>query len=118
MLVLEDSDEDRLYLAKGLPRAWVASGNKIGIERAPTRWGPVAFSLQSNPQAKTVKGEVELVGTKTPDQIHFKVRLPIELKLRNITVNGAVGNVAETLGDTIVIATHGRKKFELLASWE
>lgn len=28
MLVLEDSDEDRLYLAKGIPRQWVASGKK------------------------------------------------------------------------------------------
>jgi hypothetical protein len=39
MLVLEDSDEERLYFAKGLPREWVASGKEIKIERAPTRWG-------------------------------------------------------------------------------
>ncbi len=29
MLAIEDHDEDRLYLAKGLPRAWVASGKPI-----------------------------------------------------------------------------------------
>jgi len=117
MLVLEDSDEDRLYLAKGVPRAWVASGKKIGIEPAPTRWGPVAFSLQSKPEAKTVKGEVELLGAKAPEQIHFKVRLPIEHKLRNIMVNGAQVSAAGRHGDTIVIATNGKKKFEVVASW-
>ena len=37
MLVLENSDEDRLYLAKGLPHAWVESGKEIGIVQAPTR---------------------------------------------------------------------------------
>ena len=44
MLVLEDSDEDRIYFGKGLPRNWVASGKEISIEQAPTRWGRVSFS--------------------------------------------------------------------------
>ena len=65
-----------------------------------------------------MKGEVETSGAKLPEEIHFKVRLPIEHKLRNIMVNGAVASVAGPHGDTIVIATHGRKKFEFLASWE
>ena len=45
MLVLEDSDEDRVYLAKGVPRDWVGSGKEIRIEHAPTRWGRVSFNL-------------------------------------------------------------------------
>ena len=45
MLALEDSDEDRLYLAKGVPREWVVSGKEIRIDQAPTRWGRVNFRI-------------------------------------------------------------------------
>jgi transcriptional regulator len=45
MLALEDSDAERLYLGKGLPSAWVMSGKKISIERAPTRWGRINFAV-------------------------------------------------------------------------
>jgi hypothetical protein len=44
MLAIEDHDEDRLYLAKGVPRSWVASGKPIRIDRAPTRWGRIKIS--------------------------------------------------------------------------
>jgi hypothetical protein len=117
MLVLEDSDEDRLYLAKGVPRQWVSSGKKIGIERAPTRWGPVSFTLQSKPETKTVRGEVELLGTRVPDQVHCKVRLPAEVSLRSVTVNGVAASLGGIHGDTVVIRTRGNKKFELTGQW-
>ena len=117
MLVLEDSDEDRMYLAKGVPREWVASGKRIGIEQAPTRWGRVSFNLQSKPETKTVRGEVELLGTKAPEQVHFKVRLPEGSSLRSATVNGVAANLGGTHGDTVVITTRGNKKFELAGQW-
>ena len=60
MLAIEDHDEDRLYLAKGVPRAWVASGKPIRIDQAPTRWGRVNLNLQNQPQSKTVVATVEL----------------------------------------------------------
>ena len=59
MLVLEDSDEDKLYLAKGLPRDWVISGKEIKIERAPTRWGRVSMTMAASPRTKNVKAIVD-----------------------------------------------------------
>jgi hypothetical protein len=115
--VLEDSDEDRLYLAKGVPRQWVASGKKIGIERAPTRWGPVSFTLQSKLETKIVKGEVELLGTKVPEEVYFKVRLPAERSLRSVTVNGVAASLDSTHKDTVIIKTRGSKKFEFAGQW-
>ena len=114
MLVLEDSDEDRLHLAKGVPRQWVVSGNKISIEQAPTRWGRVSFTLQAKPVSRAVVGQVDLVGAKPPAEINFKLRLPPEMNLRSITVNGRATKLAGPHGDTIIIATAGEKKFEIL----
>jgi hypothetical protein len=114
MLVLEDSNQDRLYLAKGLPRKWVASGKKIGIERAPTRWGRVSFTLQKERSASAVVGHVELTGAKVPEEIYFKIRLPFGTSLRSVTVNGQPGMLGGLHGDTVIVTTRGGKRFEIV----
>jgi hypothetical protein len=114
MLVLEDSEEDRLYLARGVPKEWAASGKEIGIEQAPTRWGRVSFSLVSHSSNKTVAGHVELSGRRVPREIYFKLRLPEQKSLRSVTVNGRPTTLGGTQMDTVIIVTDGQRKFEVL----
>ena len=114
MLVLEDSDDEILYLAKGVPREWVASGKPIEIAQAPTRWGRVSFSLVTKPQDKSVVGHVELTGPHAPRELHFKLRLPPQMVLRSLTVNGKVASLAGLHGDTVVIPTEKMTRFEIV----
>ena len=114
MLVLEDSDEDRLYLAKGVPREWVVSGKEIRIQNAPTRWGRVGFNLVAKASANAVVGHVELAGTRTPAELHFKLRLPAQTPLRAVTVNSRVATLGGIHGDTVIIATGKEKQFEIV----
>ncbi len=113
MLVLEHSDEDRLYLAKGVPREWVVSGKEIGIEQAPTRWGRVSFNLQMQPSLRAVVGHVELRGAKAPKEVHFKIRLPLRNSLKNVRVNGLPATLGGINNDTVVIKTRKSKTFEV-----
>jgi hypothetical protein len=114
MLVLDDSDEDRLYLAKGVPREWVVSGKEIRIEQAPTRWGKVSFSLVTKPSAKSLVGHVELSGARIPREVHFKLRLPAPTLLQNVTVNGRPATLGGDHKDTLIIATNNGKRFEVV----
>jgi hypothetical protein len=113
MLVLEDSDAEILYLAKGVPREWVASGKLIQIQKAPTRWGRVSFSLIKK-EDKSVVGHVELTGATTPKELHFKLRLPAGMSLERVTLNGESAPLAGVHGDTVRIQTKGKKQFEIL----
>jgi hypothetical protein len=113
MLVLEDSDEDILYLAKGVPRDWVGSGEPIEIQQAPIRWGRVSFTLLTKPEDESVVGHVELTGA-SPKQLHFKVRLPSRMSLQRVTVNGKPAAIGGVHRDTVVIRTEGEKQFEIL----
>jgi len=114
MLVLEDSDEDCLYLAKGLPREWVGSGKEIRIEHVPTRWGRVSFKLQTDSAAKSITGQAELIGDRTPAEIHFKLRLPTRMPLKSVTVNGQPTTLEGIHNDTVVIKTNNETKFEVI----
>jgi len=114
MLVLEDSDEDRLYLAKGVPRDWVVSGKEIRMDHAPTRWGGVSLSLAAKSNAKSMVGQVELNGERAPKELHFKLRLPEQTVLHSVTVNGQAASLGGTHNDTVIITTGNEKMFEVV----
>ena len=117
MLVLEDSDEERLYFGRGLPRAWVASGTPIRIEQAPTRWGRVNFSLAAKPAEKSVVAVVELAAAGSPAEIEVKIRLQKNTPLRHVTVNGSPAALTGAHGDTVAIATGKESHFEVVGEW-
>lgn len=117
MLVLEDSDEDRLYLGKGLPSAWVVSGKEIRIERAATRWGSVNFSMTGDPSAKRVKATVELAGPRAPRELQVKFRLPAKSTLQSVTVNGSPAKIGGPHRDTAIFDTGHAKRFALVAEF-
>jgi hypothetical protein len=117
MLVLEDSDEDRLYLGKGLPRDWVGSGKAIKMEHAPTRWGRVNFSLQAQPEKKAVVGRVELARAGAPRELQVKFRLPVGQKLNTATVNGRAATFSGLHRDTVAFETRTDKSFEVVAQY-
>ena len=114
MLVLEDSDADRLYFAKGVPREWISSGKPVRIEQAPTRWGRVSLNLAANPASKSVVARVELARPGAPKEIQVKLRVPKRTPVRGVTVNGRPAQLSGKHADTVVIATAAEKHFEVV----
>ncbi len=117
MLVLEDSDEEKLYLGKGVPREWVASGKEIRIDRAPTRWGRISFKLVAMPEAKSIAASFELARSGSPKEVHVKLRLPAQNKLLKVRVNGRAANLSGPRNDTAVIQTRNESRFEVVGEF-
>lgn len=117
MLVLEDSDEDRLYFAKGLPREWVASGEEISISGAPTRWGRVHMKMRTDQAAKNVRAEIELSRPGSPKEIQVKFRLPKTHQLQTATVNGRPTQIGGIHRDTVIASTGNATHFEVVAAF-
>lgn len=114
MLVLEDSDEDRLYFARGVPRQWVASGRPVQIEKAPTRWGRVSLNLASKPASKSVVATVQLAHPGAPKEIHVKLRTPRDTLVKSATVNGSPANLGGRFHDTVIVQTGNETHFEVV----
>lgn len=114
MLVLEDSDQERLYFGKGLPRNWVGSGKEIRIDQAPTRWGRVNYRLLTDISAKKATARVELARPGEPKEIQVKLRLPSENVLQSVTVNGAPTTLGGPQKDTVIIQTGSAKVFDVV----
>ena len=117
MLVLEDSDEEKLYFARGVPCEWVVSGKEIRIDRAPTRWGRVSFKLVAMPAAKSIAASVELSRSGSPKEVHVRLRLPAENKLVKVKVNGRTATLRGPRNDTVIIQTRNGNRFEVVGEF-
>jgi hypothetical protein len=115
MLALEDSDGSRLYLAKGVPREWVASGKEIRIDRAATKWGRVSFKMLGDMPAKRVTATVTLARAGAPEELHVKMRLPEQYQLNSVTVNGQPAQFGGPHNDTAIVKTGNATHFEIIA---
>lgn len=116
MLLLEDSDEDRLYFGKGIPREWLASSKEIRLDGAPTTWGRVNFRIQMLAAQKNAKATVELAKSVAPKEVHVKLRLPVEKKIQSVRVNGQPAELSGKHMDTVVVRTGSQRTFEILAT--
>jgi hypothetical protein len=80
--------EGDLYLGRAIPRYWLRDGEKIGVERAATYYGPMEVRYES----RASEGEIEAVFTpperNRPEKIYVRFRHPEKKRLQSVTVNG------------------------------
>jgi hypothetical protein len=114
MLVFEDSDEERLYLGKGLPREWVTSGKEIAIEGAPTRWGRIDFKMTADISARRTTATVRLAKGGAPREVHVKLRLPAAGKWAAVTVNGKPCTLGGRHKDTAIVTIGNERTLEVV----
>lgn len=107
-LVLEHPDEDTLFLGRGIPRAWLATGKEISILQAPTRWGKVEFAIQVAGEGVNLGAGVKVrarvvFGMGFPGVVEFKLRMPKGVVLKKVRVNGREMNIGEEENVVVVL---------------
>ncbi|HKO13675.1 MAG TPA: hypothetical protein VJV22_17025 [Acidobacteriaceae bacterium] len=114
MLVSED--DGTLCFGRALPRKWIASGQPIGIEDAPTRWGRVSYRL-------THRGENQLLATlkflesrRLPDRVRVTFRVPEGKTLASLALNGRTISPGGRHKDVALFSPEGTRSFEVVAT--
>lgn len=71
----DDGDPDTLRLGFAMPKRWLADGQAITVERAPTAFGEISFSLRSRLHAGEVLAEFT-PPPRVPKRALLRVRVP------------------------------------------
>jgi hypothetical protein len=87
-MLIRERDDDVLVLAQATPRAWLANDNRIEVQRAPTYYGQLSFTMESHTTAGEIIAAIELPNRKQPAAMLVRFRHPQEQVLRTVTVNG------------------------------
>jgi hypothetical protein len=88
LMFVNDQMPPDLYLGQAIPRYWLSKGNKVGIERAPSRFGVLSFALESDTGGDKIKAIVDPPARNSPNNIFIRIRHPKERPIKSVTVNG------------------------------
>lgn len=83
-LVREEGET--LWLAVGIPRRWLAPGEKIELRNAPTYFGPVSYRIEAG--ESSLHARVELPRRNPYRTAWLGLRLPGCKKIRSVNING------------------------------
>jgi len=87
-LLIQERDDGTLLLLPATPRKWLEEGKQIRVARAPTYYGPLSFTVQSEAGAAGLGATVAVPNRQRPKELLVRLRHPRGLPLRSVTVNG------------------------------
>lgn len=79
---------DALELGLGVPRAWMADGQRVRVERAATYFGPLDLTLESRVAQAAIHASIRLRPHTQPGAVRLRLRHPDGRLLRSATSNG------------------------------
>jgi len=86
LILLNELPEGRgLQLAYATPRAWLAPGKQIAVERLPTSFGPLSYTLVSRASSLSATISVPRIGRHS---LSLRLRLPGRARIASVTVDG------------------------------
>jgi len=104
-------EPDELVYCRAAPRAWLAPGNEIRVERLQTRYGPTSFRLQAAQDG--VRGWIDLPTRYPPKAVWLRLRTPG--RLTSARVDGKPADFDPATG-TIRVPT-GKQRVEVEGRW-
>jgi hypothetical protein len=87
-MLIHECDGGVLLLLQATPRPWLADGQRIEIERAPTLHGPLSLTAESQAAAGRITVVADLAEGRLPDSLLVRVRHPEARPMREVSVNG------------------------------
>jgi len=117
LMFVNEQGED-LYLGQAIPRYWLADGNKIGIERAASHFGPLSIRYESH----TTEGKVHIVldppVRNRPRSLVVRIRHPQGKPLKGVLVNGRAYDQFDRKKEWIVLTGTFEGRQEIVAEYE
>jgi hypothetical protein len=101
----EDARPDTLRLLFAAPRAWLADGSVISVDKAPTMFGPVSFDVKS----RLGDGSVQVRVTPPPRELKsmlLRASVPEGWRVEGVEIDGADAKLI----DANVVDLSGRTK--------
>jgi len=115
-LVFEDPLDGTIVLGRALPRRWLAHGEEVVVEAAPTRRGAVGFRLHSRLNDGLIDAQVTLP-QRPGAPLHLRLRAPLGYRLAGVDVTSPNAPEVRIDGDEIIFPALSTGEVELITRW-
>jgi hypothetical protein len=117
LLLNELEGDGTLFLGQATPRGWLADGQRIAIDRAPTHFGPVNLWIESATGTGSITAQIEFLGDRRPDRVRLRLRHPAKAALRSVTVNGEMWRDFDATREWIHIPDPAARQYRVVARY-
>lgn len=115
MFVHEDGED--LILGQAIPRYWLADGKSVGMERAPSYFGPLSFRLSSEASQGRIRAVVDPPTRNRPRNIYLRFRHPDGKPIRTVSVNGLPYDKIDVAKEWVIIPGSVEGRQEIVAAY-
>jgi len=117
-LLIHERDDDSLLLGQAVPRKWLENGKKIDIERAPTLYGTLSATLESQVSSGRILATIQMPGRSRPKSLLVRLRHPERKPMRSVTVNGALWKDFDASKEWVRVIEPAAGKYEIVVRYE
>ena len=106
-----------LYLGQAIPRYWLANGNRIGIERAASHFGPLSLRYESHAAEGKISVTIDPPARNQPKTIYLRIRHPQGKPLQGVRVNGKAYDKTDREKEWIILPGTLAGRQEIVAQY-
>lgn len=116
-MLIHERDDGSLLIGQAAPRRWLEDGKKVEIERAPTFYGKLSCTIESQARAGRILADVSLAGPRQPAALLVRLRHPEAKPIRSATVNGNAWTGFDTRNEWVRIPKPDRGRYLIVATY-
>ncbi len=115
-MLVRETDGNELMLAQATPRRWLEPGKKIIVRQAPTRFGPVSMTIQSEPTG-AITAEIDAPQRSRPAALVLRIRQPDGKRMKTVVVNGGAWSDFDTAKEWVRISTPRERRYSIRVTY-
>jgi hypothetical protein len=116
-MLIRELDDDSLLLMQATPRKWLADGQRIAVERAPTYYGDISFVEESHAASGTLTARIDVPKRHAPKRLIVRFRHPDAKPIRSVTVNGKDWSGFDVQKEWVVIENPAGERCEIVTRY-
>jgi hypothetical protein len=117
LMFVNEQGED-LYLGQATPRYWLADGNKIGIERAASHFGPLSLHYESHVREGKINVTLDPPVRNPPKTIYVRLRHPQAKPVKNVLLNGQACDQVDRDKEWIILPGTLKGRQEIVVQYQ
>jgi hypothetical protein len=102
-MLIHELDDGSLLLMQATPRKWLADGQRIAVERAPTYYGDMSMIVESHAASGTLAARIEMPKRLAPERLIVRFRHPEAKPIQSLTVNSRDWTGFDTQKEWVVV---------------
>lgn len=116
-MLIDDLEKGTLFVAQATPRQWLENGDTIRVSKAPTYFGTLSYTIQSQVDSGKITASIDLENGNAPETLLVRFRDPQAKPMRSVTVNGQKWTDFNTAKEWIRIRKPSEHHYEIVASY-